>query len=114
MNVSPESLPKDVVFAAREAWRVGDYQLSLSLLYRGAIASLIHRSDLPIEKGDTEGDCLRRVEVMRDTRFGPYFSELTRAWINVAYGKLQPDDGTMHHLCENWPFDSFSMERSGE
>ncbi len=40
MNVSPESLPKDVVFAAREAWRVGDYQLSLSLLYRDAVGIL--------------------------------------------------------------------------
>jgi hypothetical protein len=111
MNVSPESLPLDVVSAARDAWRAGDYQLSLSFLYRGAIASLIHGSELPIEKGDTEADCLRRVEVMADKRFGPYFSELTRVWIDVAYGKLRPDDSAMHELCDGWPFGCLSMER---
>ncbi|MBT8036013.1 MAG: DUF4129 domain-containing protein [Verrucomicrobiae bacterium] len=112
LNVSPESLPDDVVSAAREAWRAGDSQLCLSLLYRGAIASLIHRRHLPIEKGDTEGDCLRRVELMSDTPFEAYFSELTRVWVMVAYGKRQPDDGTIQQLCENWPFDQLSIERS--
>lgn len=112
MNVSPESLPTDVVSAARDAWRAGDYQHSLSLLYRGSIASLIHRSHLPIEEGDTEGDCLRRVEALGPAHCQPYFAKLTREWINVAYGKLQPDDSTMQALFEGWPFDGRSLERS--
>jgi len=107
MDVSPESLPADVVMEARKAWESGDYQGALSLLYRGAIVWLIHRADAPIGEGDTEGDCLRHVEVLeRERTLGvdAYFSNLTHVWMGVAYGKLKPEDATMRELCDAWPF----------
>ena len=56
MDVRPESLPDDVQEAALLAWKNGNHQLALSLLYRGAIVWMVHRGDVPIEEGDTEGD----------------------------------------------------------
>ncbi len=104
MSVTPESLPDDVVAAARKAWHAGNHQLALSYLYRGSITWLVHRADVPIAESDTEGDCLRRVEAMQDTRVAPYFSSLTSSWVSMAYGKQKPDDHTMDQLCDTWPF----------
>lgn len=110
MNVSPESLPDDVAEAARKAWRDGDFQLALSLLYRGSIVWMIHRADLPIEEGDTEGDCLARVQQLSDSRMVQYFSDLTREWIAVAYGKKTPENQSMIDLCDRWPFHAKSWQ----
>lgn len=104
MDVRLKSLPDDVAEAARKAWCDGDYQLALSLLYRGSIAWLIHRADLPIEEGDTEGDCLRRVMALTDGNTVKYFTDLTGMWIAVAYGKKIPDEQAMIELCDRWPF----------
>lgn len=104
MDVSPESLPDDIAEAARVAWREGNYQLALSLLYRGSITWMIHRADVPIEESDTEGDCLRRAKELPDAGMVRYFSDLTQQWISVAYGKKQPDDQDMVVLCDRWPF----------
>ena len=113
MNVTPESLPDDVAEAARKAWREGDFQLALSLLYRGSIAWMIHRADLPIEEGDTEGDCLARVRQLPDTGAVEYFSDLTREWIAVAYGKKTPEDQSMVELCDRWPFSASKPKSEG-
>ena len=104
MEVSPESLPDDVVAAAREAWQQGECQLALSYLYRGSIAWFVHRADLPISEGDTEGDCLRHVGSMQNQSLNSYFSELTSSWVGVAYGDQKPEDQVMNRLCDTWPF----------
>lgn len=104
MDIRPESLPDDVANAARSAWQDGNCHLALSLLYRGSIAWLIHRAALPIEEGDTEGDCLLHVKSLSDARKGEYFAELTEVWIATAYGKKVPDDQSILTLCESWPF----------
>lgn len=104
MEVTPESLPGDVIAAAREAWQEGDYQRALSYLYRGAIVWLIHRADLPITESDTEADCLRHVQGMHNSKLEPYFADLTSSWISVAYGAQKPDEQAMERLCQAWPF----------
>ena len=112
MNITPESLPDDIAAAARQAWRDGDVQRALSLLYRGSIAWFVHRAHLPIEESDTEGDCLQHVKNHADASRAGYFSELTEAWVLVAYGKKSPADQTMVNLCETWPFSNMNKERS--
>jgi len=111
MDVAPESLPDDVVAAARETWGQGDYKLALSLLYRGSITWFVFRDQLSIEESDTEGDCLRRVEALGQHQYADYFSSLTDVWILAAYGKQQPDNHTMVTLCDNWPFSNVKQER---
>ena len=104
MDVRPESLPDNVQEAALLAWENGDHQLALSLLYRGAIMWIVHRGDISIQEGDTEGDCLARVQQLSDGSMIQYFSGLTQAWISVAYGKKTPADTVMSELCQSWPF----------
>ncbi len=104
MDIRPESLPDDVVNAARAAWRDGDSHLALSLLYRGSITWFVHRGALPIAESDTEGDCLRRVQEVSESEYAPYFSSLTKVWVNTAYGENEPEDSRVVELCDTWPF----------
>ena len=113
MDVRPESLPDDVVGAAREAWKAGNSHLALSLLYRGSIAWLVHRETLPIEESDTEGDCLRRLQSAGQRPYTPYFSDLTGMWVSIAYGKQQPEDSSMEDICDRWPFETMSSGSRG-
>ena len=106
MDVRPESLPDDIAAAARQAWSDGDTQLAMSLLYRGSIAWLVNSEALPIEESDTEGDCLRRVQLVGDKPYAPYFSNLTEAWVTIAYGKKKLADSLVTDLCDQWPFAS--------
>jgi len=105
MQVHPESLPDDVVAAARAAWQEGNHQLALSYLYRGSISWLVHHGELPISSGDTESDCLSHVRGLGNVVVSAYFAKLTTMWMSVAYGDRQPDHQAMERLCQSWPFD---------
>lgn len=111
MNVSPESLPEDVVAAARGEWQEGRSREALSLLYRAAITWMIHRQSIAIEESDTEGDCLRRVRGLAQAQEVAYFAKLTKLWVMVAYGKKQPQDEQMLEVFEHWPFRMTERER---
>ncbi|MEM9479972.1 MAG: hypothetical protein AAGA58_10000 [Verrucomicrobiota bacterium] len=105
MEIGSESLPSDIVGAARKAWDEGRARDALSLLYRGAISWFVDQADMPIEESDTEHDCMRRVrsESSHEAEVG-YLEELTRQWIGVAYGRVMPEQSAMTGLLENWPF----------
>lgn len=103
MEVAEDSLPDDVVDAAREAWRAGRHHEALSLLYRGALAWVIGREGVPIAESDTESDCLRRVRAA-DAGHAEFFASLTAVWIALAYGRRVPEEATMDELCRRWPF----------
>lgn len=109
MNITRESLPDDIVAAARAAWAAGDFKEALSLLYRGSLSWLVTRRQVPISDSDTEEDCL--VQVLKDGEKAEadYFRQLTGAWVQVAYAVLPVSDTEMSTLCDQWPF----MEKGG-
>jgi len=111
MEVSPESLPDDVVESVRSAWQNGDVSLALGLLYRGAIAALIYNEQVLIEASDTEGDCLARVREHSNPEIVRYFSDLTQIWTAFAYGGNVPEEGEFCALCDRWPFEVDSSRR---
>lgn len=101
LDVRPESLPADLAdLAARTAAR--DPRLALSLLYRGALATLMHRDGLAIDSGDTEGDCLRRIRTTNRTELADYFSRLVGAWSQAAYAGRSPEPTSILALCADW------------
>lgn len=104
MNITRESLPDDIVAAARAAWTAGDFKEALSLLYRGSLSWLVTRRQVPITDSDTEEDCL--VQVLKDGEKieAAYFRRLTGAWVQVAYAVLPVSDAEMSTLCDQWPF----------
>jgi len=101
LDVRPESLPDDLAQAARAAAPV-DPRLALSLLYRGALATLIHRDRLHVAEGDTEGDCVRRVERSGPAALSAYFTRLVDAWTQTAYGRRAVDAIAIEGLLSEW------------
>jgi hypothetical protein len=104
LNITPDSLPGDVVRAAREKWEEGDFHGALSLLYRGSLSWLLVHASLPVRDSDTEGDCLRHTRNLPDSPSRGYFEKLTVQWISAAYGDRAPADEIMRALFEEWPF----------
>lgn len=104
MEISRESLPDDLIEAARGAWTDGDLKLGLSYLYRGALSRIVIDHDAEIESSDTEYQCLRaadKVLAMSDAR---YFQTLSRHWLTVAYSNYSVADTEFDSLCQQWPF----------
>jgi hypothetical protein len=104
MNITRESLPDDIVAAARAAWAAGDFKEALSLLYRGSLAWQVNRRRVPISESDTEEDCLLQVLQAGEKREAEYFRQLTGAWVQVAYAVMPVSNEEMGMLCEQWPF----------
>lgn len=105
MDVTPESLPKEIHEVARDAWLRGEHQLAMSLLYRGSISWMVNQARVPIIESDTEEDCLRRVKsIQLGADIGSYFKGVTTNWVRLAYGKKLPTDNVFMKLCDHWPF----------
>lgn len=104
MNITRESLPDDIVAAARSAWAAGDAKEALSLLYRGSLSWLVTRRRVPISDSDTEEDCLTHVIAAGEKTEAAYFKHLTGAWVQVAYAVLPVSNTEMNTLCDQWPF----------
>ncbi len=102
LDVRPGSLPDDVAAAALQELARGNATAALSLLYRGALVSLIHRSQLDFHAGHTEGDCLRLVRAAVDAGSSGYFGELLDAWKRTAYGHEPPPGAVLESLCTRW------------
>lgn len=109
MNITPESLPDDIVASARAAWAAGDFKEALSLLYRGSLSWLVTRRHMPINDSDTEDDCLVHVMSAGEQNEASYFKQLTGAWVQVAYAMMPVTDAEMNLLCDRWPFRAVKM-----
>jgi hypothetical protein len=102
LDVRPDSLPADLVSAAKRHLEAGEYAAALSLLYRGALVSLIHRAYVDFRPGDTEGNCLERIRGRIDAAGERYFAELLRAWKLAAYAHAAPPVPQLADLCDRW------------
>lgn len=102
LDVRPDSLPADVVAAARAALAAGQIEAALSLLYRGALIVLIHRIQVEFQPGDTEENCRRRVDGRLDATASRYFGQLVEAWRAAAYAHRPPALPVLEGLCQGW------------
>ncbi len=104
MEITAESLPKDIPTAAWALWTAGRRHEALALLYRGTISKVIDVARVEIQESDTEGDCLRRVVDAGGTAHPEYFKGLTDAWMRLAYAAQEPPEVEVRALCDSWPF----------
>ncbi len=102
LDIRPQSLPKDVVAAVRRAWRDGDAELALSLLYRAALARLTADTTIEIPKSATEGECIDLVAQQVDEAIAGDFATLTHAWVHTAYGDRPPEEPAFLDMLEHW------------
>jgi hypothetical protein len=75
----------------------------LALLYRGALAELIHRKGVEIPASATEGDCLLAAGSHLDPEAAGTFKVLTTCWQRLAYKDEAPGRDHFERLCEAWP-----------
>jgi hypothetical protein len=105
LEITPESLPDDVGKAAMDLWRNKDPLVALSLLYRGALTTLVHRDGINLKGSATEGDCIRTV-TRHGNRLGnsaiEYFRHLTMTWLYAAYAHRLPEESVMIDLSQRW------------
>jgi len=105
LEITPESLPDDVGQAALALWRKQDPLLALSLLYRGALTTLVHHYGINLKGSATEGDCIRTTYIHKEKlRQGSadYFKRLTQTWQMAAYAHRLPSEQEIILLSEQW------------
>ncbi len=89
--------------AAAQLARSGNLVAALSLLYRGALVTLLHRDQIEFAGGDTEVDCLIKT---RDRVAAPtyaYLSRLLSVWQAAAYAHRMPPQPEVEQLASEWP-----------
>ncbi|MFZ2266376.1 MAG: DUF4129 domain-containing protein [Azonexus sp.] len=102
LDVRPESLPADLIGAARAALAAGRVEAALSLLYRGALVALIQRTPVEFRAGDTEDNCRQRIAGHVEAPASSYFAELLEAWRATAYARQPPPPAALEALCAGW------------
>ena len=101
-DLRPESLPDDVVAAARARFAAGDPTGALSLLYRGALVQLARRFALRLPASATEGECEALARRALDGVLARDFAALARAWLYCAYAHQPPGPPEFDELCARW------------
>lgn len=101
LDVRPESLPADVAAAAAALAKEGRTREALSLLYRGALVRFLDQG-MELLRGDTEGDCLRKVERNARDTTRLYFRRLVTAWQSLAYGHRTVGTEAVVELASDW------------
>ena len=112
MDVTSNSLPDNVVEAARSLWKSGKVRDALSLLYRSALVQLINNEQLELKHSHTEGDILKLSRVELSATRQQYFDKLTKQWVQIAYAHQPPSEVEMQFLLEHWETD-FAKQVSG-
>jgi hypothetical protein len=96
-------LPNDIVSEVARLRQAGQTRAAISLLYRGALRSLIQMGQLDIPASATEADCMTHVARSRNADEADYFARLTRAWLAIAYAHRHPSEQLVDELADAWP-----------
>ena len=101
LDLKPESLPADIAARAESLWQT-DPREALGLLYRALLSRLLHDFKIALKAADTEGQVLRRVELLQQPALLAYSKNLTGHWQNMAYGHRLPPEQVQQELCDGW------------
>ena len=102
LDVTPQSLPRDVPAEVMRLWGEGAYRDALSLLYRASLSRLIDKYQLAFRASHTEAECAALVKARGIESLSDYFWQLTGVWRQLAYGHRVPASETVQELCRGW------------
>ena len=102
LDLRADSLPEDIAAAARALWQAGRHREAMSLLYRGALAALVHREGLALHDSHTEGDILALARQAIAAPRHQYLAELTGVWQLIAYAHREPEATQSQRLLAQW------------
>lgn len=97
-QAAPESLPVDLLAAARAHWVEGRGREALALLYRGCVAAMVARTGAVLVPGATESECLRASRALADAADRDAFARVVRVWQYAAYAERLPADAEFEAL----------------
>ncbi len=103
LDLRPESLPTDIVSAARKLWFSTCQSEAISLLYRAALVNFISKDKLELLASATERDCLKIIEQHSSSQRSQFFKAIVLSWQNIAYANQALDDKSFNDLCQQWP-----------
>ncbi|MCG8668530.1 MAG: hypothetical protein MI867_03885 [Pseudomonadales bacterium] len=104
LDIREDSLPNDIIGAARELWRAQHFREAYSLLYRGALIYIAHVKSIPLHESFTEEECVDQFQQMDDGLEPFFFAQLTQQWQMVAYGHQVPGTSIFETTCDGWEF----------
>ena len=110
LDITEKSLPDDIEGVAFNLWQEKMYREAVSLLYRGALASLFKQYKFNLSRGATEHECVRQIvsthlhsaDNVHDRQRIEHFKQLTNVWIDVAYAHRIPAEATFESICTGW------------
>ncbi len=102
MDMAIDTLPKDILSAFSKHMNAKQYRDALSLLYRAALSSIVHRGDIEVLASATEQECSNLVNHHRDHHEAKFFNQLTHTWILLAYADRVPSAETLLILRDGW------------
>ncbi len=114
MTMAPESLPDSPSEVAAKMLASGDYRQGISLLYRASLIWVIDNTDIIIQEGDTELECLVKMQKISVPKLSQFMQQLTFCWRSLAYAHQIPDPLLMKELCERWPSIFATRDKSKE
>ena len=94
-------LPSNVLATATREWNSGNKRDAVSLLYRGALHTLIVRDGCNIDPSDTEASCIREVYKSHPNLLRP-FKTITTLWQQLAYANVDIDDTRFEILSHTY------------
>ncbi|NKC16367.1 MAG: DUF4129 domain-containing protein [Gammaproteobacteria bacterium] len=101
LRIAPQTLPEDITAAARQAWNNGDHRAALSVLYRGAIVSLV-QTGLCLPRSSTEDNVLARATAHLAPPSMDALTALVRAWQAMAYAHRSPAASAFDALLQSF------------
>lgn len=102
LEIRAATLPDDVAAEALAAARDGRPRAALALLYRGALAALVHRHGAALAEGVTEGECVEIASTLLPDAERELFARLTATWLRCAYAHETPARDRLEALCAAW------------
>ncbi len=97
-----KSLPSDIRTAAESALAQGDFRQASSLLYRGALRTIMRRHGLSIPKSATEQECEDWVEQCNHQEQSSHFKRVVSEWSEIAYAKHHPSHEESNAAIDFW------------
>jgi len=106
-----QNLPTDIAAAAEQLLQQGQRRQALSVLFRGALRSIMDEHELKISRGATESDCSENVSSVGSEHQVKTFGKLLRIWQKEAYANQPQDTKLISTLIEDWK-NAFGVQNS--
>lgn len=97
-----QDLPSNIVATAERLLELGDRRQALSVLFRGALRSVMDEHELKIASGATEADCQTNVAAVGTKQQSQTFTNLIQVWQKEAYANQPQSEDDIRALITQW------------